>query len=141
MSEPKLPKSAAEQLAEAEKKAALQTLWLAKLRSEQAAVEKLGPKLIEALKAFEGSMRAQNIEPEEALVLASAVQASVKRRLLWKCGAQKEDTPEEMARIAELHNAVHDLAVLGGRLENRLVKDSAVVGVGKMTMDDIAKGS
>lgn len=138
---PSTQKTAAEQIALAKKEATEKALWLARLENEQAAFEKLGPLFPKALAAFEGALREAGCTPEESLVVASAITASTKRRLIVKCGAQTADTEEEMKRVAALHNTVHELDVLGGRLEKRVVQASAVVGVGRMTAADVEKGS
>ncbi len=113
--------------------------WLAALKAEDEIVKKFGEPFKTVLAAFEGAVRSSS--DEDRLVLASALTASVKRRLLVKCGSQKGDTAEEMARIDGLHQAVHDLDAMGGRLEKRIVADGKVVGVGKMTTGDVSKGS
>lgn len=132
------PEQERKKLEEAHAKA---TRELAVNTADQKAVDSLGDAFIAGLKAFEETCRKLDITPEGALVVAAAIEASTKRRLLKACGAQKADTKEEADRIDGLRNDIHELSALGHRLEKRLIDQSTVTGVGKMTMNDVSKGS
>lgn len=107
---------------------------------------KLKAPIIAALAAVEKVCRDAEVTHAERLIVAAAVESNVRRHLLWKASSDihvdfEDDEAKRNAQEAVNHTAVHNLAVQGKRIEKRLIEDMKVVGVGKMTMADVSKGS